>query len=323
MTAHYLPPLWAKNGHTQTLLASSPARKYLVYKRARQLLRAAEEVILTCTDGVTLQGFYDAHRNPNAPLVVLIHGWEGSADSAYVVSAANTLHQAGYATFRLNLRDHGDTHHLNAEIFNFCHLDEVVDAIKQIHIHYEPSTLYLSGFSLGGNFSLRVAAKAHEHDIPLEKVVAICAPLNPHETTDLLNTRMKVYNAYFMRKWKNSLRKKAELFPEHYPNLDFLSQRDLWKVTQGLLPYMPEFRSVKHYFDGYTLTNDYLTSVQVPTTLLLAKDDPIIDHRASERMSVSEQVQIVKTDFGGHCGFFKNRKLEAWVDDYLVDQFSS
>lgn len=319
---NYTPPLWAKNGHTQTLLTSSPARKYLVHKRSRKFLRSAEEVTLTCVGNIKLQGFYNKQANQDAPLVILIHGWEGCADSTYIVSAAHRLHGAGFATFRLNLRDHGDTHHLNEEIFNFCHLEEVIDAIGQIHARYQPPELYLSGFSLGGNFSLRVAAKAHEHDLPLKKVVAICAPMNPHETTDLLNTKMKVYNTYFMRKWKSSLRKKAKLFPERYGDIDFLSQRDLWKVTQGLLPYMPEFQSVKHYFDGYTLTNECLANVQVPTTVLLAKDDPIIDHRASERMTVSEQVSIVKTQYGGHCGFFKNRKLEAWVDDYLVVAFT-
>ena len=51
-------------------------------------------------------------------VVILLHGWEGSSQSAYQVTTAHYLLNHGYDVLRLNLRDHGESHHLNKEMFN-------------------------------------------------------------------------------------------------------------------------------------------------------------------------------------------------------------
>ena len=92
---------------------------------------------------------------------MLLHGWEGSADSLYVLSLAQQLFEQGFSVVRLNLRDHGETHHLNRELFHSCRLPEVVGAVggaAALYLGGRP--LQLVGFSLGGNFMLRVAAQA-------------------------------------------------------------------------------------------------------------------------------------------------------------------
>ena len=64
--------------------------------------------------------------------MVLLHGWEGSADSLYVLSLAQLLFEQRFEVVRLNLRDHGDTHHLNRELFHSCRLPEVVGAVRAL-----------------------------------------------------------------------------------------------------------------------------------------------------------------------------------------------
>ena len=63
---------------------------------------------------------------------MLLHGWEGSADSTYLLSLAQSLFAAGFEVVRLNLRDHGATHHLNRELFHSCRLPEVVGAVRAL-----------------------------------------------------------------------------------------------------------------------------------------------------------------------------------------------
>ena len=97
------------------------------------MLATSRELLLDCGDGVRLQAF---HSTPIAgrsrTMAVLLHGWEGSAQSLYVLSLAQTLHAAGFDVVRLNLRDHGDTHHLNRELFHSCRLPEVVGAVRRL-----------------------------------------------------------------------------------------------------------------------------------------------------------------------------------------------
>ena len=63
--------------------------------------------------------------------VILLHGWEGSADSTYILRTGNALYRRGYDIFRLNFRDHGDSHHLNRGIFYAVLLEEVFQAVRQ------------------------------------------------------------------------------------------------------------------------------------------------------------------------------------------------
>ena len=51
-------------------------------------------------------------------------------NSAYMVTTAYKLLKEGYDVLRLNLRDHGDTQHLNKEIFNSTMMPEVADSIE-------------------------------------------------------------------------------------------------------------------------------------------------------------------------------------------------
>ena len=322
-TANYQPPLWARNTHVQSILATFKLRRVFVEKRAQPLLDVSEEIILDCGAGVRLQGFYSPHENKDAPLVVLFHGWEGSANSMYLLSAAQSLFAEGYSVFRLNLRDHGESHHLNEDLFHSCRLDEVVGAIKAIKARYSPVKFFMGGYSLGGNFCLRVAAVAHQHDIEIDKVVAICPPIDPIDTMAQIKNGFAAYNWYFLKKWRGSLRKKIELFPERYDEDKILEHKDLAKLTDVLLDEFCEFESAREYFDGYALKGERLKDLKTPAVMLLAKDDTIIQHKSSELVHKSEYLTIIKSEHGGHCGFLKDGRLNSWADEFLIQQFSS
>ncbi len=323
MTQLYQPPWWGRNAHVQSLLATFKLRRRFVEKRAQALLSVSQEEILACRDGVRLQGFYSQSLNKNAPLVILIHGWEGSADSMYLLSAAQSLYAEGYSIFRLNLRDHGESHHLNEDLFHSCRLQEVVDATRLVQEKYQPEQLFMAGFSLGGNFCLRVAAEANSNQIELDKVVAICPPIDPYDTMVQLREGAWIYDWYFQRKWKRSLRKKVELFPDKYQLETFDHLKDLGDMTDVLLSEFGEFESTRHYFDSYALKGERLSDLSVPAVMVLAKDDPIIRHEGSDFIQASDQLKIIKTEYGGHCGHLKNGRLQSWADEFIIHEFAN
>ena len=95
----------------------------------------SEKLIITTDKGVRLTAEFDKAstktKNKKPPtLVILIHGWEGSSQSAYQVTTAHYLLKQGFDVLRLNMRDHGESHHLNPEAFNSTLITEVGDAIK-------------------------------------------------------------------------------------------------------------------------------------------------------------------------------------------------
>ena len=81
-------------------------------------------------------------------LVIMIHGWEGSSRSAYQVTTAKYLLDQGFDVLRLNMRDHGDTQHLNKELFNSTMTPEVAGAIEVfLKQHSYPSRIFGRLFS--------------------------------------------------------------------------------------------------------------------------------------------------------------------------------
>ena len=127
------PPGWLRGAHVQSVLSSSPLRRNRGARALAQLQPQTQELLLDGGDGVRLQGFHSRlpQREPRG-LALLLHGWEGSAESGYMLHAAARLLAAGFDVFRLNFRDHGDTHHLNEDLFHSCRIDEVVNAVRDL-----------------------------------------------------------------------------------------------------------------------------------------------------------------------------------------------
>ncbi len=212
-------PSWPlTSGHVQTMLSSSGVRRMLLPRAARAVQEGAEPVMVDGGGGVRLTGAYTAQQLRPQPrgLAVLFHGWEGSVDSTYVLQTGSRLLADGWDIFRLNFRDHGDSHGLNEALFHSCRLDEVVHALGEIAARWPARPLALAGFSLGGNFALRAALHTSLVGIPLSYALAVCPIIDPTEGLfSLEESAPWFYRAYFMRKWRHSLLTKQKAFPEH------------------------------------------------------------------------------------------------------------
>ncbi len=287
------------------------------------LLAASEELLLDCGDGVKLQALHSSQakrgRDPGRKLAVLLHGWEGSADSTYLLSLASSLFTAGLEVVRLNLRDHGATHHLNRDLFHSCRLPEVTGAVRALAAKFPGLPMILAGFSLGGNFMLRVAAHSEARHLPLERVIAISPVLDPAVTLLTLERGLPVYHSYFVRKWCRSLSRKQQAWPDHYDFEELLRIRNLREMTRQLVLSHTEYPTMDEYLAGYAITGDRLTTLAAPATLLTSLDDPIIAHGDLSRIARAPQLQVVTTEHGGHCGFIETLGDSSWVDTQVVE----
>jgi predicted alpha/beta-fold hydrolase len=297
-----------------------------VERRAIPMRAASEELLLECGDGVTLQAFHASPakrgREPGKRLAVLLHGWEGSADSTYVLSMAQTMFAHGLEVVRLNLRDHGATHHLNRELFHSCRLPEVVGAVRALAQRFEGMPMVLGGFSLGGNFMLRVAAHREARDLHIERVLAVSPVLDPAETMTTLERGSPLYHSYFVRKWSRSLARKQMAWPEHYDFDELLRVRSLREMTRQLVLLHTEYPTMEDYLAGYAITGDRLTTLAAPASVLTSLDDPIIDPRDLARLARTPHLNIVTTARGGHCGFLENLGASNWIDAQVVKLLS-
>lgn len=314
----FRPPWWLRNPHVQSILSSTAWRRGRVLRHAQPLLAAQREVLLDCGDGVRLQSFISSRAQSTGLPVVLNHGWEGSAESLYVLSLAQRLFEQGFDVVRLNLRDHGDTHQLNRDLFHSCRLPEVVGAVHSLQQLFPHRPLQLVGFSLGGNFMLRVAAQARVANLELARVVAVSPVLDPVATLSALQKSIPGYEAYFVRKWTRSLVKKQAAWPEAYDFRALKRQRDLKHMTAELVRRHTEFPSLEDYLNGYAITGGRLAELRVPSSIITSLDDPIIPAAGLLELARPPGLTLTITRHGGHCGFFEHLSGPTWLERRIL-----
>lgn len=318
--SNFQPPRFLRNPHVQSFLASSGLRRALARKRHARLESPAEEILLECGDGVRLQGFRTAQQaRPQARgLAVLLHGWEGSAQSTYLLHTGARLLDEGFDVFRLNMRDHGETHHLNDGLFHSNRIDEVVGAVAELQRRFPILPLVVAGYSLGGNFALRVALRAPAAGISLRHAAAVCPVISPAAGLASIENAPWFYEAYFLKKWRGSLRRKAQLFPSQYRREDWEQGQNLRRLTERLVEQYTDFGTLERYLDGYSLAGDRLAAMQVPSSILTAADDPIIPVDDFRQLRLSPAVRLEIAPHGGHCGFLRGLRGRTYAEDFIA-----
>jgi predicted alpha/beta-fold hydrolase len=319
----FKPPRWLANRHVQSMLASMSVRRRSTEARAAPVVAAEKQMLLDCGDGVRLECFHSTPEVSNGRPAVVLHGWEGSAQSIYVLSLSQMLFERGFHVVRLNLRDHGDTHHLNRELFHSCRLPEVIGAMRALQGMFAGRPLNLVGFSLGGNFLLRVAARAADSRLDLANVIAVSPVLDPVTTLVAMERAIPGYQLYFIRKWMRSLLKKQAAWPQVYDFREFTRLNNLRRMTIELLRHFTEFGSLDEYLNGYSIVGSVLDNLQVPARIITSLDDPIIPAQDLPRLARNPSLKLTVTQQGGHCGFLERLYGPSWVEHRIVDELEA
>ena len=319
-TEVFNPAFGLRNTHTQSLINSGAYRRRIVSRRSKALLDAEQDWMVDGGDGVRLLGHYSPQPASSKGLVILFHGWEGSSRSNYIVGAGGMLFDRGFDVFRLNFRDHGDSHHINTGIFHSCRLDEVVHAVKDIQQRLGARNWALSGYSLGGNFALRVGLAAPSAGLSLRQVIAVCPVVSPANTMKSMEDGPRAYESYFIRKWARSIKLKQRLFPDDYEYEEWHELGSLRERTGFMATRYYEFDSLEQYFDGYSIAGDRLAALQIPTTILMSEDDMVVPVSDFMDLPDNENIELLVSRYGGHCAFLKNWKMESWADDVIVER---
>lgn len=319
----------------QTVLATKrPVRgRFAGHDHAMQ--RASLQQLLDCGladgDPVQLTGLYarQPQSRPARGLAVLIHGWEGSHDSAYLYAMASKVYEAGWNVFRLNLRDHAGTHHLNARPFHSARIDEVLHAVRQAQDIDRGGDgverpLALIGFSLGGNFALRVGLLGPAAGIVPRLSIGISPSVDPGATLKAIDDGPRVFKRYFLDKWRKTLAAKAEAWPGRHDFSRLAALDSFVDITRAFVAEHTDFPSLESYLGSYTLTPPLLMGAPSPLAILTAQDDTVIPF--ADFAGLGQRGSVVAFDApkrGGHCGFIENLALESWAERRVVELLST
>lgn len=308
----YRPSFILRNGNLQTVLGQRILPKDRFVTVGEQPILFDAGLDHTHSDpgrAVRLLGYYTPGRreesdapNPRG-LVMLLHGWEGNSHSAYNLVVGSALIRAGFDVVRLNMRDHGPTHHLNRGLFYATLIEEVHAATQQVGLWSGDKPFFVVGASLGANFAIRMALRHGQFPIPnLLRSIAINPVLNPVRTCALLDEH-RLLLAYFRNSWLRSLRKKQALFPDLYDFRPLAAIAKVVEMTDWLVKKIGPYRNVDEYLEAYGVSPAQIADLTVPVSILTAANDPLIPSADVEALPPHPLLQRCILPFGGHVAY--------------------
>ena len=116
--------------------------------------------------------------------------------------------------------------------------------------------------------------------------------------------------------------KKQRLFPGKYDFRAMLDSRTCIELTEKIMPYFPDMASYRDYFNLYTLKNEHFQNLNIPVTIFIAEDDPVIPHEDYRHLRENEFLKISRQRFGGHCGFIDLFPVRCWYHTVITNMIT-
>ena len=262
------------------------------------------------------------------PLVLVLHGLEGSTRSHYVTGVLHHVRARGWRGVVLNFRScSGELNRLP----RFYHSGDTADlaTVVSLLVERQPGVcLGVVGVSIGGNVLLKWLGEC-ETDAPSQvaAAVAISVPFDLTLCAEALDRgfRRAVYTENFMRSLRRKVLDKARQFPG-FVDLDAVRRARTFRAyDRAVTAPLHGFADERDYWMRAS-SGPYLGRIRRPTLLINALDDPFVpeaslpDPRALPSDVVAEFVPR-----GGHVGFVEGPpwRSASWAErravEFLVD----
>jgi uncharacterized protein len=284
----YSPPTLLFNKHLETIYPSLIRRVELpAYKR--------ERIPTPDADFLDLDWLEKGSKN----LVIISHGLEGNSERAYVMGMAKAFFNHDFDVLAWNYR--GCSGEVNKQL-RFYHSGATDDlSVVVDHASAKYDCIFLIGFSLGGNLTLKYLGEQKKSIAKLKKAVVFSVPLHLHSSClQILTSSNWLYHQRFLRSLKNKVIEKSKLQPS-------IAVEKLSLAT-NLIAFDDYFTAPIHGFknavDYYTQNSaiHFLDSIQVPTLIVNALNDPFLSNECFPSVA-NAFIQFETPERGGHVGF--------------------
>ena len=313
-TPGYRPPWWYRGRHLQTLWGPT-LRRFRRPPLRRERLHTP--------DGDFLDLDWLANSRAGAPLVLILHGLEGSSRSHYVSGLLRETAVLGLRGVVLNFRSCSGE--LNRAP-RFYHSGETsdLDWIIARLLEREPALrLGLIGVSLGGNVALKwLGERGAVAPTPLVGAVAISTPFDLAACARVLDRGFarSLYTAEFLRTLRAKVKAKAHLFDGRLDVQAALRARSFAEYDHAVTAPLYGFADERDYWTRSS-SGRYLAGIRRPCLLINAVNDPFVPSSSlpAEAVARSPWLEALFPREGGHAGFLEGPLgRRSWSERHAV-----
>lgn len=309
--SRFKPAWWLRNRHAQTIFPSLP------WSGTPQVKLESEALELPDGDVTVVDWMVGGPAaDSGAPLLIILHGLEGSASSAYARSLLDAAARQGWRAAVLHFRDCGDYRNRLPRRYHAGETNDIRYFTESLRTAGHTGPMMAVGFSLGGSVLLKYLGE-NGVSTPLQAAAAICVPLSLHDSADALSNGVsRIYQYYLLKRMKAAIGRK---FDRHTAAFDWqraMNAKSFADFDDAVTAPLHGFSGKDDYYDRCS-AGQFLGTIRRPTLIINALDDPFMTPRAipaEERLSDSVQIEV--SAIGGHVGFVGGEL--PWRPEYYL-----
>ncbi|WP_298478820.1 alpha/beta fold hydrolase [uncultured Maribacter sp.] len=302
VSSSYNPPLIFKNGHLSTIYSG-------IFRQVKNVSQKRERIMLSDGDFLDLDWSYSTKKTKK--VVLLIHGLEGNAQRAYVTGSATLFNNHHYDVCAINLR--GCSGEIN-RVYRSYHSGATEDlkaTIQHILETKNYSSIYIKGFSLGGNLTLKYLGENTNIPKEIKGAVAISVPCDLHNSLQqLLKSKNIPYAIRFKKHLIGKLKEKQKLFPDKVLDKDIKTIRTLLDFDNF---YTSKAHGFKNALDYYAKSSclQFLPNINKSVLLINAQNDSFLGKSCYpiEIAKNHDYLHLETPKYGGHVGFYGKKNI--------------
>jgi hypothetical protein len=299
-------PWWLPGGHAQTIWPAKLSRT----AAAHQPLHWQRERWTTPdNDFVDVDRLANPGAAPDAPLLVLFHGLEGSSQSHYAKGFAHWALQQGWKMALPHFRGCSGPLNLAPRAYHSGDFEEIgwmLQRLRQAH----GAPVFAVGVSLGGNALLRWAQEAGDlAGQTAHAVAAVCSPVDLTASGHAIGRgfNRQVYTRMFLRTMVPKALAKLQQHPGLFKPEAMRAARDLYDFDNIFTAPLHGFKNTDDYWLRAS-AKPHLARIRIPALVLNALNDPFVPAASLPTAATAGRfVTLWQPAHGGHVGFAQGR----------------
>lgn len=307
-----------RSGHRQTILG------YLLRKWQRPLPAQLHRLPLSDGDLLEIHDTIPNNWKEGSPVILIVHGLGGCHTSGSVLRLAWECYRQNWRIIRINMRGSGGSMPGNKKPYHAGCSDDIRQVLELVTTWTKRSLFGLVGLSLGGNVVLKLAGEIQQQAFPmLRKIVSVSPPVDLERSSQMLaQPGNAVYEKRFVKELVEMAQERAKLHSQELPpfpeGLKLREFDDIYTAPRS------GYDGVADYYHRAS-SKLHLRTIEIPTHIISAVDDPMIDAKAIEEAERSPVVTLQLTQYGGHLGFISSPRRAGlcWLEQQVVQQFKS
>ncbi|MEL7339350.1 MAG: alpha/beta hydrolase, partial [Bacteroidota bacterium] len=158
--------------------------------------------------------------------------------------------------------------------------------------------------------------KSSQLDPRIKRAMVVSVPVDlPASVAVMHHPKTRLYRKYFLQKLEKKIRQKAAQFPEEVTLEGFDEIDSLSAFDERYTAPMFGFDGAAHYYQTVN-PRQYLPHIRIPTLIVNAQNDPILDPicYAPDLVAGLDNIWLEAPRRGGHVGFLLPRSEFSYAD---------